>query len=416
MAGLDIDTFDSLLKQHYTKDRVENLVYTDHPLFAMVEKMEDFGGRNLPIPIITGNPQNRSADFLIAQAETSSTESEVFNLTRVRDYAFCTIANEAIYASKGDVNAFVDAKTTEIDGVINTLGRSIATKMYRDGWGVVGRVSVSSSLTSSVLTLSQPSDVVNFERHQLLQFASTAGASGLRAAGAFVEIVAVDRSVGTLTVSPALSSITGLTAQDFIFQRGDRQDSASPVRRCISGLEAWVPPTSPGSALFFGVDRSVDPTRLGGLRFDGTNMPIEEALVAAANLVGREGGKITHYFMTYAQFSSLVLSLGDKVQYVNLEKNPEVGFRGVKIVGAKGPITVVPDPDCQADCVWGLQLDTWKLYSLGPAVRVTATDGNMLLRQPNADGVEVRYAFYGNLGCSAPGRNVRVAVAPPSSL
>lgn len=52
--ALDLTSFASALKQHYTNDKVENLVYQDNPLFAMLSKYEQFGGKNLPIPILYG--------------------------------------------------------------------------------------------------------------------------------------------------------------------------------------------------------------------------------------------------------------------------------------------------------------------------------------------------------------------------
>lgn len=65
--SLDLQSFDAALKQHYTSDTVEMMVYKDNPFLALVKKMEDFGGRNLPIPLIYGNPQGRSANFTNAQ-------------------------------------------------------------------------------------------------------------------------------------------------------------------------------------------------------------------------------------------------------------------------------------------------------------------------------------------------------------
>lgn len=37
---LDLVSFAAALKQHYTSDRVENLVYPDNPLLALMPKME----------------------------------------------------------------------------------------------------------------------------------------------------------------------------------------------------------------------------------------------------------------------------------------------------------------------------------------------------------------------------------------
>ena len=78
--------------------------------------------------------------------------------------------------------------------------------------------------------------------------------------------------------------------------------------------------------------------------------------------------------------------------------------------GPKGPVKVIPDQNCPSATAFLLQMNTWKLYSLGKAVRVIDTDGLSMLRQASADGVECRYGFYGNVGCRGPGFNVRVAL------
>ena len=412
--SLDMSSFDAALKQHYTDDMVENLVYKDNPLLALIAKMEDFGGRNLPIPLIRGNPQNRSATFATAVGGTSTSALDAFLLTRVKDYSIATIDNETLEASKGNSNAFLEAATVEIDGCINALTRSLAVKLYRDGWGVVGQVNA--TVTGTTLTLLDPNDVVNFEVGQVLQFAADAGGSALRDSGDVCTVTAIDRTAGSMTVSQSLTGISGLTSGDSIFLKGDRQDSGSPARLVVSGLEAWVPQVAPAAAPFFGVVRTTDVSRLGGLRLDASNVPIEEALIGAASLVAREGGKIDHFMMSYAQFSALEKALGTKVQYVDVKMNAEIGFRGILVNGPRGPIKVIPDQNCPSDRVFGLQLNTWKLYSLGKAVRVIDTDGLQMLRQASADGVEVRYGFYGNLGCRAPGWNINVKVTAPTSF
>jgi hypothetical protein len=82
-----------------------------------------------------------------------------------------------------------------------------------------------------------------------------------------------------------------------------------------------------------------------------------------------------------------------KVQYIDMKVNPEIAFRGIMINGPKGPIKVVPDQNCPANRIFGLQMDTWRHNSLGAAVRVIDTDGLQMLRQSSSDGVEVRYGL-----------------------
>lgn len=112
-----------------------------------------------------------------------------------------------------------------------------------------------------------------------VQASSTDSISGVRAG--YTYVTAVNRSTGTVTVNSA-AAITAFADNDYLFPRGDIDGE-------IKGLEAWIPAADPGATSFFGVDRSVDVTRLGGLRKDLSGKPIEEALMEACELTYREG-------------------------------------------------------------------------------------------------------------------------------
>ena len=408
--SLDLISFASALKQHYTADRVENMVYMDNPLLALIPKMEDFGGKNLPIPLIYGNPQGRSATFSNAQTRGAATNSLItdFVLTRVRDYSIATIDNETLEASKGNSNAFMEAATTEIDGAINSLTRSLATAMYRTSAGYIGQVLAEPSETASTfsITLKNIADITNFEVGQMIVIwsATSGGTQRISETGDDEWVIAaLNRTTGVITFTGNYDTNGTIAANDYIFVEGDRGAK-------VSGLLDWVPASAPGATAFFGVNRSVDVTRLGGVRYDGSAQPIEEALIDAAALTAREGGKIDHCFINYEKFAELEKALGSKVQYIDLKVNAEVGFKGVVINGPRGPIKIIPDQNMLSDAAFMVQLNSWKLYSLGKAVRVIDTDGLSSLRQASADGIEVRYGFYGNVGCRAPGYNAYVAL------
>lgn len=409
--SLDLTSFDAALKQYYTDDKIENMVYADNPLFALMPKMTDFGGRNLPIVTIWGNPQGRSANFQRAQVRGNITNSKLddFLITRVKDYSIATIDNETLEASKGDRNAFMQAATTEIDGAINSLTRSLAISMYRAGYGEIGQIAAGSAVNTASLTLGNPEDVTNFEVGQELDvYTGVTGASkAYGSSGNGLIVTAVNRITGVLTfgfnVNDATNGIPTIAAGDYIAVRGDHS-GATLVK--LAGLGAWVPDTDPTSTPFFGVDRSQDVTRLGGLRMAAAGMPIEEALISGASLVGREGGKLSHFFMSYDKYAALEKALGSKVQYVNNFANAEVSFRGIQINGPRGAIQCLPDQNCPSNKIFGLRLDAWKLYSLGKAVRVIDTDGLQMLRQATADGVESRMGSYSQVGCRAPGHNI----------
>lgn len=401
--ALDLTSFAAALKQHYTTDRVENMVYRDNPLVAMLPKYEQFGGDNLKLPIKYGIPQGRSSTFSTAQANKTNTQLKAFLLTRNKDYSLASIDNETIEASKGNANAFLEAATTEIDGAIESATRSLAIALYGTGSGTIGQSS--GSTTGTTITLSDIEEVTNFEVGMELVF-STANGGGSVKSGS-VTVVGVDRDAGTVEVDAmtAIDGGTGVAANDFIFQEGDYDLK-------VKGIRAWIPDTAPTSGdSFFGVDRSADATRLGGIRYDGSAQPIEEALIDAASRVAREGGKPDVCFLSYGQFANLEKALGSKVQYIDHRVNAEIGFRGMLIHGPRGPIKVVPDQNCPADRAFMLSLSFWKVYSLGKCPKILDSDGLKMLRESNADAVEVRVGYYAQLGCRAPGFNANVQLS-----
>lgn len=396
---LDMTTFASALKQHYTADRVENMVYKDNPLLALMPKYENFGGENLKLPIKYGIPQGRSATFSTAQSNKTSTQLKAFLLTRKKDYSLASIDNETLEASKGNANAFMEAATTEIDGAIESATRSLAVSMYGNGSGSIGQCNANA--TSTTLQLKDAEDVTNFEVGMEI-VVSTADGGGSVKSGS-VTITGVNRDSGALTVD-ALTAIdggSGVAANDYIFVEGDYDSK-------ISGLLAWIPSSAPSATAFFNVDRTADVTRLGGIRYDGSSEPIEEALISAASRVAREGGKPDYCFMSYSKFADLEKALGSKVQYIDAHASAEIGFRGILINGPRGPIKCIPDQNCPNDRAFMLSMSFWKLYSLGKAPKILDSDGLKFLRESTSDGVEVRVGYYAQMGCRAPGFNCNV--------
>jgi len=392
--ALNMTTFAAALKQHYTDEKIENMVYKDNPFLAMISKYEDFGGENLKLPVKYGIPMGRSATFADAVSNKTASQLKAFLLTRKADYAIASIANETIEASKGNANAFIEAATFEIDGAIEAATRSLAVSLYGDGSGQIGVVGALATTTASndTVTLATIQDITNFEVGMQLNFGT---------ATTNKKIDSINRDTGVFILDAA----SGATTTEAIYVDGDKD-------AMLTGLGGWLPSTAPGSTdSFFGVNRSSDSTRLGGIRFDGSSLPLEEALIGAAARVAREGGKPDVCFINYNNFGDLEKALGSKVSYVDVKVNPEIGFRGILIHGPRGPIKVVPDQNCPNGVAYLLQMDVWKLYSLGKAPKILDSDGLKFLRESTADAVEARVGYYAQLGCRAPGFNVRVALS-----
>jgi hypothetical protein len=406
----DMTAANAALKELYTDQVVQNLVYADNPFLAMVPKVTDFGGKYKPIPIIIGTSQGRSATFSIAPGYQSPPIVNSFLLTRMSDYSIASIDNQTMLAAKTDKMAFIEGAKLVVDSAIRVITNSLATSLYRSGTGTIGRIS---DITSGVITLSSAADVVNFEVNQAIQVTSTDGGTPRTTVG---YVCAVNRSAGTLSVSTAYGVTTGFgtptnwTNNDYILTYGDLVTTGTQLK--VSGLAAWIPTSAPGTTAFYGVNRATDTIRLGGVRYDGSTQTIEEALIDATALVAREGGRPNKVFMSYGSFAAFVKSLGSKVQYIDVKGPAEVGFRGVRIIGSNTQLDCFPDRSCPANLAYALQMDTWQLASLGDAPQILRYgDGLEMLRIYNADASEIRCGYYANLACNAPGWNCVVQLS-----
>jgi hypothetical protein len=408
-AYLDLSSMNAALKELYDGQVVENLVYADNPLLAMLPKSTDFGGKYKPVPIITGVSQGRSSTFSYAQTNQSPVQVESFLLTRASDYSIATIDNQTMMASKTDKMAFLEGSKLVIDGAIRSSTNSLASALFRSGTGSIGRVS--GAVSTGVITLADPTSVTQFEVNMVLQANATDGGTTPRAALGYVIAVNRTSSTPTITVSAtglggAAGSPSGWGDGDYLLVQGDNNLK-------IKGLAGWIPSTAPTSSdLWFGVNRSVDATRLAGVIYDGSTQSIEEALVDSSSLVAREGGKPKFAVTNYASYAALEKALGAKIQYVT-EKGPaEIAFRGIMVNGANTQIEVFPDRNCPQQRAYLLQLDTWKLECLGEAPQILRYgDGLEMLRVYNSDAGEVRVGYYAQLRTNAPGWNATVALS-----
>lgn len=406
MASATISSLDGVLKVYYDDFKVKIMQYGESSLLAVLARMTEFGGKNLPIPIVYNTPQGRGTSIALAQGAASPSKNTDFILTRASDYGVVTIANEALEAADlGDKAAFVSARVTEIDGIFQQLVRSLSTAVYGTGSGSIGNVG--SGQGSLTITLSDIEQVVNFDIGQVIT-GSSADASGARAGSAAISAIDYDQGTLTTTGSNWNVQITSLGAGDFLQVSGDFNNK-------LVGINGWVPSTAPSATAFFGVDRSINPNRLGGIRVPSSIVPVgialEEKLMRATARVAREGGRPDLAVVNYQRFADIQASLGARVVYNEIETDDgNFGFETIKIHAGTNTVDIMADQYCPSNVAYLLQRDTWKLYSLGDVPRFENGDGLMMLRQSSADGVEVRCKYYAQLGCIAPGKNGRVAL------
>lgn len=416
------------LKELYSGgDYMKDLVYKKNPLLALMPKDESpsgFAGKYIPVPLVYGTPQGRSAAFASAQGNQTAPVLASFFVYRVANYQLVSITNELLEATKNDAGAFVDEAKLNMDTGFRNISNDVAHDLFAPITGERGQIS---AISTGVITLVDLQTVVNFEVGMSLVSYSVSGQTPtIVTAGAIGYVIAVNRSAGTVTVAAtqggaAATPTNWSTSFKYLAVEGDINFVSNGLRSGaallskISGIPAWIPTTAPTAGdSFWGVDRSVDVTRLAGVRFDGSSETIEEALIDGAALVAREGGQPDMCFMNFTSYAALEKSLGSKVQYVDVKhEEADIAFAGIRIHAPYGPITVVPDRSCPASTAYLLSMDTWKLRSLGkvPHVLTYGLEGLEGIRVGTADALEIRIGYYGNLICNAPGWNCVVQLS-----
>lgn len=405
MAILDTTALAAVLKVQYTQPKVNNLCYPESPLFAKFKKRTDFYGKNKVVAFQYGSPQGRGAAFATGLANLTASTYDAVTVTRAKDYAFGEVQGEAVDAAKNDAGALLIALKKEIDNAFYTAGRSIANSLFQEGGGARGRIDATTTLASTTLVLKDRNSVVNFEKGMILNLGSTNGTTGAKRVGTLT-VTAVDRDLGTLTLSGNITAgVAAAASQDYIFQNGDFEST----RSLPTGIPGWVPRTAPTAGdNFFGLDRSSDPTRLAGVRYTtGAGGPIEETLIQCAARLAREGGKPDLAVINPMDYANLVIALGNKVIYDRLgsSEDPKFGFDYVRLIGPKGPITVLPDFNCPTGEGWMLTSSSWSFETLLAGPRILNLDGNDMRASATGDSYIFRIGYYGNFICDAPGWN-----------
>lgn len=407
MASLGVSDFTAVLKEIFPEDVPQDLCYKQCPTYTLLPKNTKSLGEDIKVPVRFTDPQGRSANF--AQARTSQTSSKhvAFKVVTKNDYATAQIDNEVIDRSQTDRQAFVRAVSSEMDGALRQLKMSVFHALFRNGGGAIGRMTAASNPATPSVTLLDPYDARFFNVGMTLQTATTDGTSGTVKTGT-VQVASVDEVGGVITATGNWTAgIPTAAASDFIFVAGD-------FGAKYFGFDAWMPASNPTATLFFGVDRSVHPTKLGGQRRNYAGRPIEEALIDIGVVMAIAGAEIDCIVVNPLDWASLQKALGTRVVYGEMsgetKKGVTVGFETIKLTTPTGKIDILADPMCQPNVAWALQLDTWSFESLGEVPKVLNTDGNAMLRIGTADGVELQCVARMQPYTNAPGWNGRFII------
>jgi len=424
------------LKELYSDDAwvMKDLVFDKNPLLAILPKDETemgMGGKSFPVPVMYDTGAGRSAALGTAQTYQTAPQTVEFQCTRVSNYSVATLTNDFLRASASSVGAFMPAAELNVKSAFRNISNDLAHDIYNDGSGSRGSYGLGSgSISTGVITLDNLGMVYQFAVGMaLVSYSVSAQTPTQSTSAALGYVIAVDTGLGTVTVSATQGGAAGTptnwsTSFPYLAQAGDVNFIANGLNSSnmlkVAGLGAWIPSTAPGgSDNFFGVNRSVSPTKLAGLRFvGGTGESIQDSLIDAVNQLAAqssEAGDPDYIFMNPVSYQTLVKQLTSQANYVSIKHDEiDISFKALVLPTANGEIAIMQDRNCPAQTAYILTLKTWKLRSLGKVPQFLTFPGfydQLGFPVPGSDAVELRVGYYAQLTCNAPGAN---AVVPLS--
>lgn len=422
MANYTVALADAILKEMYA-DGMKDESLTEGVLHGILPKAEG-GGDGKVYPVIAGCGGASVATFTNAQTNSVLPNDVAFKVGGVTDllsqsFSVGQISGRAFEAMSGG------GRKAFRDGLERLTDSAMGAFVKRMSWGLYGTTTNSIGVVlayvgaASTMTLTVPQNHVRWNTNQ--EIVSSVAVGGALDAGSFTVTGVAGRGTGTVTITSDAAidgQIAAIANGRFMFLEGDHVAAADALG--IAGLDAWLPAAAPGAGAFFGVNRSVEPERLGGYRFDASGYPsIEQGLILAMNSHNSAmHAKPDTLLLHPDNYAALIVELSAKNTYERMtvsarnKKGPvaDIGFEGCSIVTSFGRVAVLADSFCPVDVGYALTVNSWEILSAGACPYLDSRAGSRIKLRDTDDAYEIRIKGYKQLACEDPGANMRITL------
>lgn len=403
-SGATTTTASNFIKRYYTPQFTINTISkVESRTLNLITHDEKGTGDDYSFLNVYGDNPSGSEDFGEAQdrGQNSMSGGAQFKVRWCNDFQVPSVGKDIIAKTKNKQGGWIPQLKHEMDSSLRYSAHRRSVALFTTGFGELATVTNAIG-AGFVITLGNPrtgavdrSVVYRFVKGMKLVFSATISANLLRA-GQSAVVTKVDYSAGTVTVDTALNAITGLTINDVIFTKGDREDSATPTRKRPAGLPAWIPTTAPSaSENFFGQDRTTNSFLYGWIiDCTSTGVSLMDGLVTAANYVSTVGHATRMVaVLSPAKFIEISRALDNK-QTTEITGRGGVGYKTIVVYADGVELPVISDQYCTDS--EGYVMDPGAIHhpSIGAAPHIDDEDGNKILRQSSSAGVEVRYEAF----------------------
>lgn len=411
MAAITAAQLVAILKRYYNSAKFNEDIFGSPDRWLMNTLSDRMtGGEHDPSVVYRENSQGIAADFLTAQTNSNNPKFSQFQVTPPAEglHAVLQITTDMIMRSRDRNMAFVEDQVWRFKDLINGLSNFVEQCLLGDGTGVIGRTV---PVTGTTITLDDPDDAKRFHEGMRVVFGETP-TGALRDSGQSILVTGVDYESGTVNLEEDLSVISGITTLDYIFREGTAQNGGSaPV--VPYGLDAWLPASTPSATAFYGVDRSLSPTKLSGVRSTGSLSDIYASVNDHVARCKSFGSSIRNLVGLTSHINVGRLSKQTQTQVLQTPgKTAQVGFSSVTINTPAGETKIFGSPWVKDNTLFTLDLSVMEIIRLGDKlVYVWDLDGSMTQRLPSASGVEIRAESRPAIKINKPGNCGRITLS-----
>lgn len=336
----------------------------------------------------------------------------------VNNYGTLRLTGPAIEAGKGDIAAFVDTLSDQMDDILNSIVVDLNRQSWSDGFGLLGTLTIDSdSLTTSSTTWTvtcdnalglqymKPGMIVDF--HAGASIDQSAVASRVSSVDPAAKTMEMEFNDGTYK---ALHPI--VAAQSYSIATDSVPSGSTIVRMGVR------------EASFATTDVAVELTGLNGIYDDGTNLATFENITVAnfekwqANILGNSSvdRELSIDLMLQAldltriqsgkRINTMRMGLGQKRKYYNLLEGDvrytpgkfHGGYETLTFQGGDGAVKMVIDPVAFPGRIYFEPDGVIKKYEMTP-LGWGDLDGSRMHRVSNFDQWDLFLRLYSNLGC-----------------
>jgi hypothetical protein len=415
LAAVTNTDSDAVLRKTYAAS-IKSLLYGDDSRFLLgALKKTKGGGESFTVPVIYGGQPGRSKTWANANANKALSKKVKFSMDWTEDFAQAIVNNTAISLSQGPGGA-VSLKMAEIQAATETLANSIEHSLIRSSYNEIGQIASITGGSNNIVTLVSRSDANIVDIGQSHVATASLSTGSLKAPTTPPVVSAVDRDAGTITYVASVIGGTPWAVGDYIVQAGDLITPGTPVS-CF-GIGAWLPLVAPSGIDIGGVDRSVQPQALAGVRLDGRGKSAKEQVFDLVTRVGDAGGKGDYILATNDFVGRLVKEIEGTTNYYKVPARDLDGeiagifYEAVIVAGPKGPLKVKGSPFMYSDRIFSLTMDTWEMRISGegnskdPIFNGTYCSTNSpMIDDPSSDSQIARLKALFLLVCNAPQKN-----------